>query len=363
MLSYNGATYGYTANGELVSKTAASQITSYQYDVFGNLRQVTLPNSKHIDYLIDGQNRRIGKKIDGILVQGFLYQDSLRPIAELDGNNQIVARFVYGDKGNIPAYLIKTDSNTQAQTTYRIISDHLGSPRLIVNSADGSIAQRMDYDVWGNVSYDSNPGLQPFGFAGGLYDRDTKLVRFGARDYDAETGRWTVKDPIGFGGGDANLYGYVLNNPLRYIDPLGLEATVYVWQPVGWGGSSFGHVSTDINGTTYSYGPSGMTILPTSDYLSKNSFRDGTGVTLNIDSQQEKSLQVCLSKPQGNYSALTNNCGTPVQSCLKDQGIDTRNQTLPVSLGNKLLDMGIVNGVQNSPATTPANGSSAPWAR
>jgi RHS repeat-associated protein len=47
---------------------------------------------------------------------------------------------------------------------------------------------------------------QPFGFAGGLYDADTGLVRFGARDYDAETGRWTGKDPIRFAGGQANLY-------------------------------------------------------------------------------------------------------------------------------------------------------------
>jgi hypothetical protein len=88
---------------------------------------------------------------------------------------------------------------------------------------------------------------------------------------------------------------------------LGLETTVYVWQPVGWGGSSFGHVSTDINGTTYSYGPSGMVILPTPDYLSKNSFRDGTGVQLNINPQQEKSIQACLSKPQGNYRAVGRN--------------------------------------------------------
>ncbi|MBX3032733.1 MAG: RHS repeat-associated core domain-containing protein [Bdellovibrionaceae bacterium] len=44
-----------------------------------------------------------------------------------------------------------------------------------------------------------------------------------ARDYDAETGRWTSKDPILFEGGDANLYGYVLNDPVNLIDPNGLD--------------------------------------------------------------------------------------------------------------------------------------------
>jgi len=105
--------------------------------------------------------------------------------------------------------------------TYRIISDHLGSPRLIVNTTDGSIAQRMDYDDWGKVINDTNPGFQPFGFAGGIYDRDTGLVRFGARDYDPETGRWTAKDPIRFAGGDTNLYGYVLGDPVNNLDMLG----------------------------------------------------------------------------------------------------------------------------------------------
>jgi len=105
---------------------------------------------------------------------------------------------------------------------YRILSDHLGSPRLVINTASGSIAQRMDYDEFGNVLLDSNPGFQPFGFAGGIYDQNTKLVRFGARDYDAFTGRWTAKDPIGFAGGDPNLFAYVGGNPLSFIDPMGL---------------------------------------------------------------------------------------------------------------------------------------------
>jgi len=112
-------------------------------------------------------------------------------------------------------YIIKGGS------TYRIIADHLGSPRLVIDIATGLPAQVMDYDSFGNIITDTNPGFQPFGFAGGLYDASTKLTRFGVRDYDAETGRWTSKDPIGFNGGDPNLYGYVVNDPINFVDPEG----------------------------------------------------------------------------------------------------------------------------------------------
>jgi len=76
------------------------------------------------------------------------------------------------------------------------------------------------------VAGNTNPGFQPFGFAGGLHDPDTGLVRFGARDYDAEIGRWTAKDPIGFGGGTTNLYEYCANDPVNCIDPTGEVAPV-----------------------------------------------------------------------------------------------------------------------------------------
>jgi len=219
LTAYNGAAYAYTANGELQSKTAGGQATNYRYDVLGNLRRVELPGGTVIDYLIDGNDRRIGKKVNGTLAQGFLWQDGLRIVAELDGSNQVASRFVYADKGNVPAYLVKGGN------TYRIVSDHLGSPRLVVDAATGAVAQRMDYDEWGRIVLDTNPGFQPFGFAGGLHDRDTGLVRFGARDYDPETGRWTAKDPILFGGGDVNIYAYVLGDPVNLVDPLGLAGT------------------------------------------------------------------------------------------------------------------------------------------
>jgi len=156
----------------------------------------------------------VGKKVDGVLAQGFLYQDGRRPIAELDGSGAIVSRFVYVGDEDVPAYLIKDGE------TYRILADHLGSPRLVVNVATGQVAQRMDHDAFGRVTVDDSPGFQPFGFAGGLYDPDTKLVRFGAREYDAETGRWLSKDPIGFDGG-VNLYAYADNDPVNLVDPAG----------------------------------------------------------------------------------------------------------------------------------------------
>jgi len=217
LLQYGPNSYTYTANGELATKTVGTNTTTYTYDELGNLTRVVLPSGAQIDYLIDGQNRRIGKKVNGTLMQDFLYDGVLRLVAELDGAGSLVSRFVYGSRVNVPDYMIK------GGVTYRIISDHLGSPRLVVDVATGTVAQQLDYDEFGNVLTDTNPGFQPFGFAGGLYDPDTGLVRFGARDYDAETGRWTTKDPIRFSGGDTNLYGYVLSDPVNFVDPLGLE--------------------------------------------------------------------------------------------------------------------------------------------
>ncbi len=213
---YGNATYDYTANGEFLRKTVGGAVTDYEYDVLGNLRAVTLPDGTVIEYVIDALNRRVGKRVNGVLVRAFLYDDDLRPTAELDDMGAIISRFVYATRLNVPDYLVKDGS------TYRVVADRLGSVRLVVDVATGVVAQRLEFDAYGQVLVDSNPGFQPFGFAGGLFDPDTHLTHFGARDYDPAIGRWTTKDPILLSGGDTNLYTYAVDDPITYFDPDGL---------------------------------------------------------------------------------------------------------------------------------------------
>ena len=97
LLSAGTTTYTYSANGDLTAKTNPQSPTpnTYAYDVLGNLLSVALPDGTQVEYLVDRENRRIGKKVNGVLQQGFLYENQLEPVAELDGSGNLVARFVY----------------------------------------------------------------------------------------------------------------------------------------------------------------------------------------------------------------------------------------------------------------------------
>ena len=216
LTDYNGVQYSYTFNGELMTRDDNGSLTRYTYDVLGNLTKVEMPNGDIIEYIIDSRNRRVGKKLNGTLIKGWLYKDQLNPIAEYDGSGNLTARFIYASRINVPDYMIKNG------VTYRIASDHLGSPRLVIDISTGNIVQQINYDEWGNITLDTNPGFQPFSFAGGLYDQQTQIIRFGFRDYDPIIGRWTSKDPIRFNGGDTSLFSYSKNDPINLFDIFGL---------------------------------------------------------------------------------------------------------------------------------------------
>ncbi|MEZ4287764.1 MAG: RHS repeat-associated core domain-containing protein [Polyangiales bacterium] len=218
--SLGAVTYTHNDAGQRTSKTVSGATTAYSYDELGNLLKVTLPGGTTIEYAVDAQGRRVGRYENGAQTHGFIYQDALNPVAELNENGSLHALFIYGSKANVPDMIVK------GSDVYRVVSDLRGSVRRVVNVSTGQVVQAMDYDAWGRVLSDTNPGFQPFGFAGGLYDPATQLVRFGARDYDPFTGRWTAKDPMIFRDG-TNLFAYVNGDPVNRLDPTGLTAIHY----------------------------------------------------------------------------------------------------------------------------------------
>lgn len=123
--------------------------------------------------------------------------------------------------------------------------------------------------------------FQPFAYAGGLYDSQTDLVRFGERDYDAYSGRWMAKDPIGFRSKSTNIYLYTISDPINWIDPIGLSELVYdrssgqleIWPDNGMGPPQIfpaGNNAINPTGdplTPESYGPAPNGTYPMGDII------------------------------------------------------------------------------------------------
>jgi len=166
--TYGGFSYVFDAAGVLTSKTnvATNEITAFDYDVLGNLRSVSLADGRLIEYEIDARHRRVGKKVDGVIDLRLIYLNQLEPVAMLDGANNVVATFVYGSKPHVPDFMVR------GGVTYRYVTDHLGSVRLVVNASTGAVAQRIDYDEFGVVTLGpSDEKVDRVGVAGDRQDR------------------------------------------------------------------------------------------------------------------------------------------------------------------------------------------------
>jgi RHS repeat-associated protein len=226
-----GTTYRYDADGRMAS-IGAGPVAALAYGTDGTLASVSLRDGREVTCDHDARGRRVARYVDGVRTHGWLYGEGQLPLVEVDGSGTVRSVFVYaaapsgalgqsprGWQGAVPVKAIRGGA------TYHIVSDHLGSPRLVVDAA-GSVVRRIDYDSFGNVIADTNPAFDlPFGFAGGVADPAHELIRFGARDYLPSVGRWTARDPAFLAGG-LNLYGYVGNDPINRVDRSGLQTGV-----------------------------------------------------------------------------------------------------------------------------------------
>lgn len=233
-------TFTYDNAGRTLTKVRRAEddvawsTTALVYDSDGALKSFTRTGdgAASVAYRNDAAGRRIARVVGGTVTARWTYQ-GIHPVAEYDAAWALKRVYVYATRGHVPDYVAQADGSG-GWGLYRVVTDHLGSVRRVVRVSDGEVMQRMRYDAYGRVLQDETPDIGgvptgweriPFGYAGGLFDRTTGLVRFGARDYDAEIGRWTAKDPIGFNGGDGNLYGYCLADPINRLDPQGTNDT------------------------------------------------------------------------------------------------------------------------------------------
>lgn len=217
-----GRAYNHDGRGRVTGWSHGAQDTTLEWDADDRLAAVTLPSGQRVSYRFDTSGRRAAVDLDGVTQNLFLF-NGLQLLAQQDASGQLTQRYVYATHGHVPDLMWR-----QGQW-YRLIKDVRSSVRLVVSIDDGSIAQRLDYDAFGRVLSDSSPGFQPFGFAGGIYDHRTRLVLFGFRSYDPSSGRFLSRDPLWHGGGHSNLYLYVANEPVNFIDPDGLLPIPIPW--------------------------------------------------------------------------------------------------------------------------------------
>jgi RHS repeat-associated protein len=227
-------TYTYDPVGNRLTKVpdtppAANEAVIYSYDDENRLTgvQITANNKiKQLSFTYDPFGRRIAKSLtkDEIgtdcqspnicpRTTNYVY-DNQSIILEYQNSN-ITARYTQGLGIDEPLAV------TQNTNTYFYHSDGLGSITAMTNTS-GAVVQTYSYDSFGNMTQTGNIS-QPYTYTAREYDTETGMFFYRARYYDPKAGRFITRDPIGFDGGDFNLYVYVKNNPVNLVDPYGLS--------------------------------------------------------------------------------------------------------------------------------------------
>jgi RHS repeat-associated protein len=243
------STQNFDANGNTVSKSEGSNFWRYGFD-YENRMYSASTRKQTVRYSYDALGRRVGRSLaNGRERTKFTY----------DGQDVLVD----DNAGTLTKYLNGTGIDnklrqTVGSTTNYFLADHLGSTNGLTNSSGGLTASNS-YDSFGNPT---NTGFSSrYQFTGREYDPFSGLQFSRARFYDPNLGRFISEDPIGFGGGDVNLFGYVRNNPQNWRDPLGLCPFCYwgdnpydIIPEAGWTGIGYAGTFSAGFGDTVSFG-------------------------------------------------------------------------------------------------------------
>ncbi|WP_052700818.1 RHS repeat-associated core domain-containing protein [Methylocucumis oryzae] len=189
----------------------------FGYDAAGRLKHAIMPSGIAYSYGVNAHGQRVSKTEAAGAIRLFSYDEAGHLIGEYTSTGQRIQEHVW--LNDQPIAVIDA-----SDTVYYVLSDHLNTPRQIIDS-NQQLRWRWDNtEPFGANAPNENPanlGLFTYNlrFSGQYFDSETGLHYNYFRDYDPGSGRYVESDPIGLRGG-LNTYAYVGGNPLFLTDPL-----------------------------------------------------------------------------------------------------------------------------------------------
>jgi len=210
----------YDLNGNMLTKKTPSKILSFSYDPLDRLTQViTNDNKVEMDY--DPLGRRLRKAVHVTAnssqnIENYLYDGENEIGAFTPEGTPLQLRVLGQASKNVPTAV----AIELGKEVFAPIQDFQRNTRFLISLNSGKKVAEYDFNAFGRQKHVSEVLFNPWRYASKRLDLETNLINFGRRYYDAELNRWLTTDPAGFMDG-MNLYSYVKNNPLRYVDPDG----------------------------------------------------------------------------------------------------------------------------------------------
>ncbi len=212
-------TTGFTPEGYTLTMTydGENRLTSAQYTDSGSIIHRT-------EYFYNGDSMlaQVKKFEDGVLASDTRFvRAGFLPVQERDGSNQVTREYTWGlDMGGGIGGLLNFK---QGVADYSYLYDGKGDVSALIDNSQNVVAT-YTYDPFGVLMKKTGTINQSYMFSTKEYDPDTGLSYYGYRFYNPSIGKWITRDPIEEAGG-LNLYGFVYNNPVNWVDLLGLYGT------------------------------------------------------------------------------------------------------------------------------------------
>jgi len=312
--------YEYEPGSNRLARVTGSVNRTFAHDAGGNLIRITgdVPVPVEVEYLSNAFAQRVSKTAGGATTV-YHYDPDGRLIAETTAQGELIRAYAWLE--GAPLALIEGDGRV-----FSFHNDHLATPRRLTDST-GAPVWAADYLPFGQADVRISTVENNLRFPGQYFDKETGLHYNWHRYYDPGTGRYLTPDPIGLNGG-MNLYSYSYQNPINYIDPLGLDITVTLYP----GASGFGHVGAGVNTrkTTGFYpdpSASGWDVLTGEDVpgvMRPDSKNPIESIAIHTTPAQDQAMQNVIDErttTPGNYNLYNRNCTITVQDILKAGGI------------------------------------------